>query len=81
MSSISAKVLGGVGTKSLRYHRSWVLVLYGTAYSLRFQVDVRSGTRRVLSTACLFAVPVHSRIQRASANSAAQVTSRPGMSS
>jgi hypothetical protein len=55
--------------------------LYGKAYSLRFQVDVRSGTRRVLSTACLFAVPVHSRIQRASANSAAQVTSRPGMSS
>src|ERR1044072_367989 len=72
MASISAQVLGGVGTRSLRYHRSWVLVLYGTAYSLPFQVEVCSGTRRVPSTALRFAVPVHSPIQRASANSAAQ---------
>ena len=40
MLSISAQVLGGLGTRSLRYQSSWVLVLYGTAYSLPFQVAV-----------------------------------------
>ncbi len=31
MSSISAQVVGGFGTRSLRYQSSWMLVLYGTA--------------------------------------------------
>ena len=31
MSTISAQVVGGVGTRSLRYQRSWVLVVNGAA--------------------------------------------------
>src|SRR6266498_4094794 len=76
---ISAQVAGGFGTRSDRYHSSWVLVLSGTATSWPFQVAVfRAGTS-VPATACALYVPVHGSIQPAVANSASQVTSRPMM--
>src|SRR5260370_19569663 len=37
---ISAQVVGGVGTRSDRYHSSWVLVLSGPATSWPFPVPV-----------------------------------------
>ncbi len=77
--SISAQVPGGVGTKSSRYQSSWVLELYGTAYSRPRQVAVRTAASRVSAVPCSRIAPVHSRIQPASANSAGQVTSRPRM--
>src|SRR5690348_6520480 len=77
---ISSHVLGGFGTRSERYHSSCVLVLYGTAYNLPFHVAVSSGTFSVPLVACCLYLPVHGRIQPASANSASQVTSRPRMS-
>src|SRR4051794_37689010 len=39
-SIISVHVLRGVGTRSLRYHSSWVWELIGAAYSLPFHVAV-----------------------------------------
>src|SRR5215207_3352779 len=77
---ISAQVVGGLGTRSLRYHSSWVLLLNGAATSCPFQVAV---SRLALTASCSTwarRAPVQGTIQPASENSASQVTSRPRMS-
>src|SRR5919106_1611869 len=79
--SISAQVFGGLGTRSLRYHSSWVLLLNGAATSCPFQVAV---SRAALTASCSTwrrRSPVQGTIQPASENSASQTTSRPRMSS
>src|SRR5579859_5943148 len=56
---IWAPVVGGFGTRSERYHSSWVLLLSGTAYREPFQIAVfRAGTS-VPFSACGLYVPVH----------------------
>src|SRR5438105_12099328 len=67
---IWAHVVGGVGTRSERYHSSWVLVLYGTAYSWPFHVAVCSIVGSVSFSAAALSAPVHGRIQPACAISA-----------
>ena len=64
-----------MGTRSERYHSSWVLLLCGAAYSWPFQIAVCSAGASVPFTTDALALPVHGRIQPAWANSAAQVTS------
>src|SRR6201986_2235272 len=72
--NICAHVLGGVFTRSDRYHSSWVLLLYGTATSCPRQIAVCSGPFSVPLMAAALAAPVHGRIQPAVANSGSQVT-------
>ncbi len=72
--------MGGVFTRSERYHSSWVLVLSGAATSWPFHIAVcRAGAIVPFTTEAL-AAPVHGSIQPALANSASQVTSRAMMS-
>ena len=52
MSIIWSHVVGGTGTRSLRYHSSWVLLVAGAAYNLPLYVAVASGLpiQNVLAT-------------------------------
>src|SRR5215207_1766991 len=78
---ISAQVVGGWGTRSLRYHSSWVLLLNGAATSWPFQVAVSRAALTASRSTCRRRSPVQGTIQPASANSASHTTSRPRMSS
>jgi hypothetical protein len=79
--SIWARVVGGWGTRSLRYHSSWVLLLNGAATSWPFQVAVSRAALTPTCSAWRRCSPVNGTIQPAPANSASQTTSRPRMSS
>src|SRR5258708_7504300 len=78
--NICAHVFGGVFTRSERYHRSWVLLLYGTATSFPCQMAVFSGPLSVPAVACALYVPVHRLIQPACPNPASPVPSSPRVS-
>src|ERR671919_1652374 len=78
---ICAQVVGGWGTRSLRYHSSWVLLLNGAATSCPFQVAVSRAALTASWVTWRRRSPVKGTIQPASENSASQTTSRPRMSS
>src|SRR5438270_12590330 len=77
---MSSQVLGGVLTRSLRYHRSWVLELIGPAKSLPCQVAVSIGPGRSPLVSCAARAAGQGRIHLAVANSAVQSTSMARMS-
>ena len=49
---ISSQVEGGLGTRSLRNHRSWVLLLNGAATIWPFQIAVSSAARTASCSTC-----------------------------
>lgn len=77
MAIISSHVLGGVGTRSLRYQRSWVFEVNGIAHSLPMYSAVLRGPSSVPAVAFVATAPVSGLIHPAWANSAVQMTSMP----
>src|ERR1700722_5247382 len=74
---ICVQVVGGVDTRSERYHNSSVFELSGAATNCPFQVAVFKGPGRVLASTVALSAPVHGTIHPDSENSASHVTSRP----
>jgi hypothetical protein len=77
---ISSQVAGGVLTRSLRYQRSWVLEVNGSAQTWPLYWTVLTGPASLPAIASLPRAPVHGLIHLAPANSAVQMTSIPMMS-
>ena len=74
---IWSQVVGGFGTRSLRYHSSCVLVLKGDPYSLPLKDAVLMTLGKTCAVTCLRSESGNCLIHPAFANSAVHVTSMP----